>query len=159
GAIDQRSLSKPARNTIFSCNRQTMGMALNRPWVDLNGVIDFAKKPSVEGSVSWPSQLHMARQDQTVPLVGNDLPNHPTGTFPVAADSEAFRYDRNPNSIQAYEMQYMIPHAPALAEEPGCLPMGTIGVALTGAVFFNALDAPGRDAVVNEIFDRCEGHP
>ena len=159
GAVDQRARSKPARHTIFSCHRQTMSAALNRPWVDSHGVIDVAKKPRVEGAVSWSSQLHVARQDQTLQLTGNGVPNHPTGTFPVAPDSEAFRYDRNPNSIQAYTVQYTIPHAPVLAAEPGCLPMGTIGVALTGAVFFNALDAPGRDAVVNEIFDRCEGHP
>ena len=30
---------------------------------------------------------------------------------------------------------------------------------LTGNVFFNALDAVGRDAVAHEIQDACEGHP
>lgn len=46
-----------------------------------------------------------------------------------------------------------------IAAKPGCLPMGTIGIALSGAVFFNALDADKRDAVANEILDVCEGHP
>lgn len=163
GAIDRRALDKPARNTIFSCNRQAMGTALDRPWVDSKGVIDLAKKPSIEGAVTWDSQLNISRRDQSqeqsTDVSGNGLPNHPTGIFPVARNSDAYRYDRNPNSIQAYRLQYAIPSAPRLAELPGCLPMGAIGVALSGAVFFNALDAPGRDAVANEIFDKCEGHP
>lgn len=163
GAIDQRSLAKPARNTIFSCNRPAMGTALGRPWVDSTGFIDFAKKPNIEGAVTWQSQLNILRrqspQEQSMDFSGNGLPNHPTGIFPVARDSDAYRYDRNPNSIQAYRLQLNIPNAPQVAEQPGCLPMGIIGVALSGGVFFNALDAPGRDAVANEIFDKCEGHP
>jgi ribonuclease BN (tRNA processing enzyme) len=162
-AIDRRALDKPARNTIFSCNRQAMGATLDRPWVDAKGVIDLAKKPSIEGAVTWDSQLNILRREQAqelaVDVSGNGLPNHATGIFPVARNSDAYRYDRNPNSIQAYRLQYAIAAAPRLAQQPGCLPMGAIGVALSGAVFFNALDAPGRDAVANEIFDKCEGHP
>lgn len=159
GAIDQRSLARPARDTVFSCNRQSMAAALERPWIDANGVIDLANKPTIEGAVTWDSQLNIVHREQSTEVAGNGLPNHPTGKFPVARDSDAFRFDRNPNSIQAYRLQYAIPNAPRMAEQPGCLPMGTIGVALTGGVFFNALDAPGRDAVANEVFDRCEGHP
>jgi ribonuclease BN (tRNA processing enzyme) len=159
GAIDQRALDKPARNTIFSCNRQTMGPALDRPWVDGAGVIDLAKKPTIDGAIKWDSQLTIAPREQSRDVTGNGLPNHPTGFFPVARDSAAYRFDRNPNSIQAYRLQFNIPTMPQITATPGCLPMGTIGVALSGGVFFNALDAPGRDAVVNEIFDQCEGHP
>lgn len=158
GAIDRRSLSKPAKNTIYSCDRESMGETLDRPWVDETGVIDFSKKPIIGGSVSWDSQLKVDRQMQT-DIRGNGLPRHATGTFPVERGSAAFRYDRNPNSIQAHTVDYRLPRDPKIAVTPGCLPMGTIGVALSGAVFFNALDAPGRDAVANEIFDKCEGHP
>ena len=37
--------------------------------------------------------------------------------------------------------------------------MGSIGVLLTGAQIFNALDALGRDAGAHEVQDRCDGHP
>ncbi len=37
--------------------------------------------------------------------------------------------------------------------------MGAIGVLTTGVVFFNALDALGRDGVAHEIQDACQGHP
>ncbi len=159
GATDRRALNAPARNAIFSCDRQAMGAALNRPWVDSTGIIDLAKKPNIEGSVTWESQLNISPREPSLDVTGNGLPNHPTGNFPVARDSAAYQYDRNPNAVQAYRLQFNIPNVPQIAEQPGCLPMGTIGIALSGAVFFNALDAPGRDAVVHEIFDRCEGHP
>ncbi|MBM4264913.1 MAG: YHYH protein [Deltaproteobacteria bacterium] len=159
GAMDRRSLAEPARNTIYSCDRQVMGEALNRPWVDSSGVIDFAKKPVVEGSKSWNGQLNVHERPEQINLAGDGLPNHATGNFPIDRASAAYRYDRNPNVIQAYGVQFTIPSNPRIAAVPGCLPMGIIGVALSGAVFFNALDAPGRDAVAHEIFDECEGHP
>ncbi|MGZ3305003.1 MAG: YHYH protein [Asticcacaulis sp.] len=34
-----------------------------------------------------------------------------------------------------------------------------MGILLSGAVLFNALDAPGRDAVAHETQDACQGHP
>jgi hypothetical protein len=37
--------------------------------------------------------------------------------------------------------------------------MGPVGVMLSGAMFFNALDAAGLDAVAHEVRDRCGGHP
>lgn len=159
GAVDRRTLAQPARNTVYSCDRQTMGEPLDRPWVDEKGIIDLARKPTVDGSLSWDSQFSFDPQADPARISGNGLPNHPTGRFPVDRNSQAYRYDRNPNLIQAYEAQYSLPRSPKVAATPGCLPMGTIGIALSGGVFFNALDAPGRDAVANELFDKCEGHP
>jgi hypothetical protein len=46
-----------------------------------------------------------------------------------------------------------------VAVRPSCLPAGAIGISLTGAVFFGALNTELHDAVAVEIFDRCEGHP
>jgi hypothetical protein len=37
--------------------------------------------------------------------------------------------------------------------------MGPIGITLSGVLFFNALDAGGRDAVAHEVQDSCNGHP
>lgn len=159
GAMDHRAMRQPARNTLFSCERETMGDALSRPWVDANGLIYFARKPVIEGSVSWDSRLDISRDEQNTQLKGNGLPSHPTGEFPVDRSSTAYAYDRNPNSIRSHSIEYVIPTQPVIADAPSCLPMGTIGVALSGGVFFNALDADGRDAVANEVFDACEGHP
>jgi hypothetical protein len=88
----------------------------------------------------------------------NDLPSHGTGTFPIPSDSEAYRYDRNPNRIQEQTLDVVLPANPVLAPEPSCAP-GAVGILLSGAVLFNALDAPGRDAVAHETQDKCQGHP
>ncbi len=159
GAVDRRPISQPARNSLFSCEQTKMGRALTRSWLDSNGVIHFAKKPTVEGGDLNHAQFEIKYQNNTMVITGNGVPSHPTGKFPVERTSKAFQYDRNPNSIQAYTVQYRIPIQPEIAEQPSCLPMGAMGIALTGAVFFNPLDAYFRDAVANEIFDQCEGHP
>ncbi|MCZ6763678.1 MAG: YHYH protein [Alphaproteobacteria bacterium] len=159
GAIDLRALDGPARDRVYSCDRSVMGVALARPWLDQDGTIYFADKPVIEGAVPWASVLTISETLKTLVIASNGLPSHVTGIFPVQRASVAFQYDRNPNSIMAQSLRYEIPKEPQFADAPSCLPMGTIGVAATGAVFFNALDAPGRDAVANEIFDLCEGHP
>ena len=88
-----------------------------------------------------------------------NLPNHPTGKFP----EEGFG---NPNYIQEKRNTFYIPLNPK--ENPGhiataidnsnhALPMGPIGVAANGVVFFNPFDAGSQDA--SNIMDYCCGHP
>jgi hypothetical protein len=137
-----------------------MGEALTVPWVSDTGVIDLDRKPSVPGEVSRDAEgISVEPNDVGVWLSGDGLPQHPTGAFPVPLESEAYQYDRNPNTIRARDWVLILPSEPELAAEPSCLPMGPIAIALSGAMFFNALDAQARDAVANELFDRCEGHP
>jgi len=161
GAMDQRSLAAPARNTLYSCNHTAMGIPKAQPWVRMaDGAIVFAQKPVVEGAVAWAQggltvQSYAAR----LRISGHGLPNHTTGLYPIARNSEAYRYDGNPNSIKAWSLALSLAAEPVVAAKPACLPMGGIGVALSGGLFFNALDADARDGVATEIFDACEGHP
>jgi hypothetical protein len=159
GAIDNRATNAPAVGTIYTCDTEALGNALDRPWIDENGVITFSAKPVIEGEEAWNSNLIITADAENRAIDGNGLPIHPTGIFPIDPSSDAGGFDANPNSISTYELNHLIPANPQIAEEPSCLPMGTIGIALSGGVFFNALDAEARDAVANEIFDGCEGHP
>jgi hypothetical protein len=92
----------------------------------------------------------------------HSLPNHPTAKFPANADVDY----RDPNYITEELHTYYIPLNPR--ENPrhiatnsndsnGALPMGPIGVAINGVVFFNPFDANMIDA--SNIMDRCCGHP
>jgi hypothetical protein len=90
------------------------------------------------------------------------LPNHPTGKFPESADG---RFG-NPNFIQEHRKTYYIPVNPqvnprhiftAHDNSNHALPMGPIGIALNGVVFFNPFDANSQDA--SNMMDRCCGHP
>ena len=159
GAIDNRSMAAPARDTIFSCNADALGQALDRPWVDGQGVIDFDAKPVVEGDIRVESEFEVTSDADALTINTNGIPDHFIGGYPAPQGSEAFTYDPNPNAISVQDLVFVIPAEPIVAGEPGCLPFGPIAVALSGAVIFNALDAEVRDAVANEVFDTCEGHP
>ncbi len=91
-------------------------------------------------------------------LTGNDLPDHATGEYPVAADDPARQYDANPNAISAQDVTLELPAVPTLADTPQCAG-GEVGVLLTGSLVFSAIDAGGRDAVAHEVQDTCDGHP
>lgn len=117
-------------------------------------------KPTVNGAVSWTGGgLEMALSGSKRRLTGRGLPGHSTGVFPVSRTDDAYQYDRNPNRIAAQKISLTLPANPKIAPRASCLPMGMIGVSLTGVAIFNALDAPGRDAVAHEIQDTCGGHP
>lgn len=158
---DGKLSQSPKAGWIWACrvDPQAGGAQRVGPWINTaKGTYDLTAKPVVPGQVSWPSQFKLSVQNEQRVFTGNDLPNHATGTFPIPSSSEAYRYDRNPNSIAAQTMQVTLPLWPTLAAQPSCVP-GAIGFLLSGAVLFNALDAPGRDAVAHETQDACQGHP
>lgn len=89
-----------------------------------------------------------------------NLPNHPTAKFPDPYGNG------NPNSIQEIDRTYYLPLEPvrsttAIAMDKTnsnrALPMGSIGVAINGVMFFNPFDMGGMEVV--SIMDRCCGHP
>ncbi|HWB54016.1 MAG TPA: YHYH protein, partial [Tepidisphaeraceae bacterium] len=86
------------------------------------------------------------------------IPNHPTGKFPQSHG--------NPNYIQEQDNTFYIPLNPKenpdhvavnANDENRALPMGPIGVAINGVVFFNPFDAGMGDA--SNYMDYCCGHP
>jgi hypothetical protein len=90
------------------------------------------------------------------------LPNHPTGKFP----NYGFGEDGNPNYIQEQDDTYYIPLNPTpnprrfvttLNNSNHALPMGPIGIAVNGIVFFNPFDMGNQDAT--NLMDLCCGHP
>ena len=96
------------------------------------------------------------KDDGFLTLTSKNLPNHPTAKFPGF----------NPSYIQEMTRTYRLPLAPtinpaavAMTANDGnhALPMGPVGIAVNGVVFFNPFDAGMRDA--SNIMDYCCGHP
>jgi hypothetical protein len=92
------------------------------------------------------------------------LPNHPTATFP-----DRWRaLDGNPNYIQEQDATWRIaleprenPRRVAMKNDSNldhALPMGPIGLAVNGVVFFNPFDHLLNEDAVWRL-DRCCGHP
>jgi hypothetical protein len=87
------------------------------------------------------------------------IPNHPTGRFPELGFG-------NPNYITEQDETFYLPVNPRVnpnhrvtdANNPNrALPMGPIGIAVNGVVFFNPFDMGSQDAT--NMMDRCCGHP
>jgi hypothetical protein len=100
--------------------------------------------------------------DRYMTIRAHNIPNHPTGAFPGRWGPGGW----DPHYIQEHDQTYRIPLNPkpnpnAVAMLPDnsnrALPMGAIGVAINGVVFFNPFDADSSDA--SDVMDRCCGHP
>jgi YHYH protein len=130
-------------------------------WIDVaGGTWDPTGKPQVEGAVNWPNaSISVSVEGNERVVRANNLPTHPSGQFPIRSGSAAHAYDRNPNSIRDQTVLLRLPAQPKVAEQPGCVPLGMIGFALSGVAIFNAFDVQGRDAPAYEIQDSCNGHP
>jgi YHYH protein len=94
------------------------------------------------------------RHDERFLLVDSQgYPNHPTAVFPNS---------QNPNRIRVQDFHFRFPLVPERAETVTRVPMGPIGMALNGVVFFNPFEAAGMNAIegYSEIWlDSCCGHP
>jgi hypothetical protein len=160
---DDRYTDGPEVGYVYACqsNPQGGGAFAQGPWIDTeNDTWNMLEKVAVAGDVEWPEATWDDDLDgDTRTLASLDLPvDHHTGVFPVAADSEAYEYDRNPNSIEAHQTTLSVPSDPTLLDEPQCIG-GEVGIMTTGVLIFSAFDAGGRDAVATEIQDSCDGHP
>jgi hypothetical protein len=160
---DDRYSSEPQVGYVYTCQTQFQGGGAFQqgPWIDAAaGTWNMLDKVAVPGEVEWPDATwNDAIDGETRTLSSVDLPvDHHTGEYPVPSDSEAYLYDRNPNSISAHQTSFSVPTSPVLLDEPSCVG-GEVGIMTTGVLIFSAFDAGGRDAVATEVQDDCEGHP
>lgn len=97
--------------------------------------------------------LKLSHDEGFLIIESQGYPNHPTAVFPNSG---------NPNSIEVQNFTFRLPLVPKLAGSITRLPMGPIGVALNGVVFFNPFEQGGMNAVegYSEVWlDSCCGHP
>jgi hypothetical protein len=161
---DGKISSVPQRGYVMRCGNGFGffggGAFRNGEWIRADGTWDSTAKATVDGDVAWKNyRYEIKAEDGKRKLIGNGLPSHHTGVFPVAPDSNAFKYDRNPNHINESQIEFALPMTPQLADVPSCLTPGPIGVMETGVAIFDGLDAQGKDAAAHEVQDKCDGHP
>src|SRR5262245_15508461 len=157
---DGKYSTSPQFGYVYSCMTEFNGTGASGTgnWINGDGTWDATKKAVVDGLVTWPHSFIVTVEGNQRVLTGNDLPDHPTGTFPISPDDDAYPIDRNPNSIKEQSITLMLPANPTAAAQPNCVG-GEIGVMLSGVVIFSAFDAVGRDAAAHEVQDNCDGHP
>jgi YHYH protein len=159
---DGKISAVPQINFLMSCQQKFRagggGATKAGDWLK-DTTYDPALKPIVDGKIIWPSFFSMKIKKETRLVTSNQLPAHPTGLFPISGEDDAYRFDRNPNSIEQAMIDIRPPLEPQMASQPSCVPMGMIGIMLSGSALYNGIDAGGRDAPAHEIQDSCNGHP
>ena len=98
-------------------------------------------------------EVQLSHEPGFLVIESQGYPNHPTALFPNSG---------NPNSIRVQRFTFRLPLEPHRAAEITTLPMGPIGMALNGVVFFNPFEQGGMNAVAgySEVWlDSCCGHP
>lgn len=157
---DGKISTSPTPGYLMSClQRWRPGPVHGGPWIN-GDEWDPSAKPAVEGQVDWPThRISITTRDGERIISANNLPDHPTGTFPIARTDPAWQYDHNPNAIEPQRILLRLPLDPQVAQTPSCVPMGMIGFTTDGVAVYSAVDNGGIDAVAHEVQDDCGGHP
>jgi len=135
---------------------------------------DDEPRQALKTAADWKSEFEMTMTDTERVLVGNGLPNHPTGQFPVqegTADYEYYTalpasgYDSAAEiPIDAYEINITLPRDPKPNDEPSCIHSVFIGLVTQTGSAWHAEIAPDKQLKVHDLVaalppDKCFGHP
>lgn len=99
------------------------------------------------------ANVRLQHDQDSLIIESQGYPNHPTAIFPNAG---------NPNAIRVQNFRFRLPLKPQMSDKITTLPMGPVGMALNGVVFFNPFEQGGMNAVAgySEVWlDSCCGHP
>ena len=120
---------------------------------DGDNSVDLFSYHQSDSNKDGTDEVRLRHEPEFLVIESQGWPNHPTATFPNSG---------NPNTIRVQEFTFRLPLEPRKAAEITRLPMGPIGVALNGVVFFNPFEQGGMNAVAgySEVWlDSCCGHP
>ena len=172
---------RPGRNLQFLCidelTQYNGGVApvytqTTSPWVHGLDVV-VSEIPYVEGHVTWRHRFTTVLSLYTRRFIGNGLPTHVTGEFPVREGSAAYPYyhaapagapyqtaDQIP--IAAYKLDVTVPRSPVYHDVPACISQMVSGVATQTGVVWHVNIAPANgfvDPIAALPTDECFGHP
>lgn len=120
---------------------------------DADRYVDLFSYHAKDSNKDGIDNVRISHDSKCLIIRSQGYPNHPTAKFPNSG---------NPNTILVQDFQFRLPLEPKLAQKVTRVPMGPIGMALNGVVFFNPFEAGGMNAVegYSEVWlDSCCGHP
>lgn len=126
---------------------------------------ELAERTEVALAAGWADNVELEVDGTTLTFSSDGLPAHeyldtylgdgPDGKFVAGG-------------VNAYDATYSFPLVPTVADAPSETGNGAIGVAISGAVFFDPYEGDGSDTVANDdnetidgipFIDACGGHP
>ena len=122
-------------------------------YLDGDRHVDLFSYHTADTNDDGVANLEVSHDENFLIVDSQNYPNHPTAIFPNS---------QNPNTIRAQNFRFRLPLVPRRAATITRLPMGPVGMAINGVVFFNPFEIGGMNAVegYSEIWlDACCGHP
>ena len=116
-------------------------------------------------AAQWADNVSIEVDGDTVRFVSDGLPSHEFLDTYLADGRDGFFIA---GGVEAYDASFSFPLIPTLADSPSDTPNGAIGVAISGAVYFNPFEGDGSGTVANDdnttidgvpFIDACGGHP
>ncbi len=112
------------------------------------------------------SEFTITQENNSLNISTNNLPNHTSPYWPTSNplyevyNGSNSNFNKNPNTIQSQNISLTIPRYPEEASSHESTPLGAIGIARNGVVFYNQYAGPNQP-LTNEInsFDQWLGHP
>ncbi len=120
---------------------------------DAGRYVDLFSYHQQDSNKDGIENVRLKHDSQFLLMDSQGYPNHPTAVFPNSG---------NPNRIRVQDFHFKIPLVPKYSPEITRVPMGPIGTAINGVVFFNPFEMGGMNAVegYSEVWlDSCCGHP
>lgn len=116
-------------------------------------------------NAQWSDNVSISIDGSTATFQSDGLPSHEfLDTY--LADGRDGKYIAG--GVESYDATFTFPVVPTVADTPVTTNNGAIGVAISGAVFFNPYEGDGTDTVANDdnttidgvpFIDACGGHP
>jgi YHYH protein len=116
-------------------------------------------------NAQWADNVNITVDGSTVMFESDGLPSHEYLDV-YLADGRDGKYIAG--GVEAYDARFEFPLVPTPADTPSATGNGAIGVAISGAVFFNPYEGDGTATVANDdnttidgvpFIDACGGHP
>ncbi len=120
---------------------------------DAQRYVDLFSYHTKDSNKDGIDNVRLSHDSQFLMMDSQGYPNHPTAVFPNTG---------NPNTIRVQNFHFKLPLVPKKADTITRVPMGPIGTAINGVVFFNPFEMGGMNAVegYSEVWlDSCCGHP
>ena len=146
---------EPVVNTDSQSSSETL---VGKPTTEAAGSMR-----SVVENAAWGSNVHLDFEADTFIVHSNGIPNH------AYLDLYLFPPDvTQPVSLQEQDYEYTFPLEPVLDSRTTKTPFGPIGIAISGALYFNPFEGDGTTYAYEErdvtsgglvFVDDCFGHP
>lgn len=126
---------------------------------------ELADRTAVALAAQWSDNVEISVDGDNISFRSDGLPSHEY-LDSYLADGRDGKYIAG--GVESYGASFSFPIVPTVADSASSTGNGAIGVAISGAVFFDPYEGDGSDTVANDdqseidgipFIDACGGHP